>query len=413
MHEYDGIDPQEAAKYSSGSAKHSWTVVRPFYTLADPECSEWEVVRVSLQTVPSDVDQLFPIRRVLNPDGTLVGPAPHFLSQEQMLEVYRHMVHLRAFDQRCLNLQRQGRMGTFAPFSGQEACQVGSAYLLRPAKDWIFPTYRDHGAMHVMGVPFVSLLRYSMGDEMGSRAPDGVNAFPISIPIATQLVHAVGAAWGGKIKGEDVVAVGYAGDGGTSPGDFHEAMNFAAVFNVGAILFIQNNRYAISTPNRRQFKTKTIAQRALGYDIPGVRVDGQDVLAVLTVMHEAIERARTGGGPTLVEAITFRYGPHTTSDDPKRYRTQEEVEEWQAKDPIERFRRYLAAQGLWSESDDDALWTSAKEQVAAAVAEAEAMPRPSVDELFDYLYAEPTPTLVRQKEYLKAYLAKKEGAANG
>lgn len=368
---------------------------------------------MEVRTATLDVEQLFPVRQVLSADGRLLEPLPAFLAPQQLKDVYRHMVYLRVFDQRCLNLQRQGRMGTFAPFSGQEASQVGSAYLLRPDRDWIFPTYRDHGAMHVMGVPFVNILRYFMGDEKGSRAPDGVNAFPISIPIATQLVHAVGAAWAGKLRGEDTVAVGYAGDGGTSPGDFHEALNFAAVFKVGAIIFIQNNRYAISTPNSRQFNTPTIAQRALAYGITGVRVDGQDVLAVLSVMHEAIERAKSGGGPTLVESVTFRYGPHTTSDDPKRYRTKEELEEWQARDPIERLRRYLSAQGGWSESDDEALWESAREQVAAAVAEAEAMPRPSVDEMFDHLYAEPTPNLVQQKAYLKAYLAKKEGKADG
>ncbi|MDF2626377.1 MAG: pyruvate dehydrogenase alpha subunit [Symbiobacteriaceae bacterium] len=365
-----------------------------------------------MQTAPNpatetklDMEQLFEVRRVLNPDGTLVGPEPD-LTPEQLKEVYRLMVYLRVFDQRCLNLQRQGRMGTFAPFSGQEACQVGSAYLLQKGKDWIFPTYRDHGAMHTLGVPSVNTLRYYMGDEMGSRAPEGVNAFPISIPIATQLVHAVGAAWAAKIKGEDTVTVGYVGDGGTSPGDFHEAMNFAAVYNTATILFVQNNKYAISTPNAKQFKTKTLAQRALAYDIPGVRVDGQDIFAVLTVFKEAIDRARAGGGPTLIEALTFRYGPHTTSDDPKRYRTQEEVEAWQAKDPIERMRKYLVTKGLWTDTDDESLWNWAKDQVNAAVTEAESIGKPSVDELFDYLYAEPTPELLRQKEYLKKYLSK-------
>ncbi|MGE5676110.1 MAG: pyruvate dehydrogenase (acetyl-transferring) E1 component subunit alpha [Mycobacterium leprae] len=357
-----------------------------------------------------DTEKLFEVRRVLNPDGTLVGPEPDF-TPEQLKDVYRLMVFLRTFDQRCLNLQRQGRMGTFAPYSGQEACQVGSTYLLQKGKDWIFPTYRDHGAMQVMGVPAVNILRYSMGDERGNHAPEGVNAFPISIPIATQLVHAVGVAWGAKIKGEDVVTVGYAGDGGTSPGDFHEALNFAAVFNTASIIFIQNNGYAISTPNTRQFKTHGIAQRALGYDIPGVRVDGQDILAVLSVMKEAIDRARSGGGPTLVEALTFRYGPHTTSDDPKRYRTQEELEEWQARDPIERLRKYLVAKGQWTDAEDETLWNWAKDQVAAAVTEAEATPKPSIDELFDFLYEKPTPELERQKEYLKAYLSKQGGEA--
>ncbi|HEY8347243.1 MAG TPA: pyruvate dehydrogenase (acetyl-transferring) E1 component subunit alpha [Symbiobacteriaceae bacterium] len=353
-----------------------------------------------------DMEQLFPVRRVLGPDGTPVQAEPDF-PPDLLKDVYRWMVYLRVFDQRCLNLSRQGRMGTFAPFSGQEACQVGSAYWLRKGKDWIFPTYRDHGAMQVMGVPAKHILRYFMGDERGSCVPEGVNAFPISIPIATQLLHAVGVAWAAKIKGEDTVAVGYAGDGGTSPGDFHEALNFASVYNTATIFFIQNNRYAISTPNTRQFKAPTIVQRALAYDIPGVRVDGQDVLAVLTVMKEAIDRARSGGGPTLVEALTFRYGPHTTPDDPKKYRTQEEVEEWQNRDAIQRLRRYLMLKGLWTEAEDEDLQQWARDQVNAAVAEAEAEPRPSVDDIFGYVYAEPTPELVRQREYLKAYLARK------
>lgn len=352
-----------------------------------------------------DMEQLFEVRRVLNPDGTLVGEEPAF-SADELLEAYRLMVYLRVFDQRCLNLSRQGRMGTFAPFAGQEACQVGSAFLLQKGKDWIFPTYRDHGAMQVLGVPSVNIVRYFMGDEAGSRAPEGVNAFPISIPIATQLVHAMGAAWAAKIKREDTVTVGYTGDGGTSPGDFHEALNFAAVYNTATIFFIQNNRYAISTPNAKQFKTRTLAQRSLAYDIPGVRVDGQDLLAVLAVMKEAIERARNGGGPTLVEALTFRYGPHTTPDDPKRYRTQEETDEWQAKDPLYRMNKYLQSKGLWSDADEEALWESAKEKVTAAITEAESIPNPGVDEIFGYLYDEMTPELRRQKEYLEGYLAR-------
>jgi pyruvate dehydrogenase E1 component alpha subunit len=358
------------------------------------------------ETTKLDMEKLFEVRRVLNPDGTLVGPDPGF-DADTLKDAYRWMVYLRVFDQRCLNLSRQGRMGTFAPFGGQEACQVGSVYWLQKGKDWMFPTYRDHGAMQVFGVPSKNIMRYYMGDEKGSHAPEGVNAFPISIPIATQLVHAVGTTWAAKIKKEDTVAVTYAGDGGTSPGDFHEALNFAAVFNTATIFFIQNNRYAISTPNSKQFKTKTIAQRSLAYDIPGVRVDGQDMLAVLSVMKEAVERARSGGGPTLVEALTFRYGPHTTPDDPKKYRTQEEVDEWQAKDAIERMRKYLVSKGIWTDPEDEALWEWAKDQVNAAVGEAEKEPRPSVDEIFDYVYEKPTAELQRQKEYLKSYLAKK------
>lgn len=353
-----------------------------------------------------DMEELFPLRCVLKPDGTLAGPEPGF-SPDQLKDVYRWMVYLRIFDQRCLNLSRQGRMGTFAPFGGQEACQVGSVYWLRRGKDWIFPTYRDHGAMQVMGVPAKNILRYFMGDERGSYAPEGVNVFPISIPIATQLVHAVGAGWAARLKGDGAVTVGYVGDGGTSEGDFHEALNFASVYNAPTIIFVQNNRYAISTPNIKQFKAHTLAQRALGYDIPGVRVDGQDPLAVLTVMKEAVDRARSGGGPTLVEALTFRYGPHTTPDDPKKYRTQEELEVWQARDPLQRMKRYLMQKGIWTEAEDEQLYQWAKDQVNAAVAEAEAEDRPSLDDIFDYVYAVPTPELQRQKAYLKAYLEKK------
>lgn len=354
------------------------------------------------------LEELFPVRRVLGADGTLVGPEPDFLSAEQLREIYKWMVFLRTHDQRCLNLQRTGRMGTFAPFTGQEACQVGSVYLLQK-QDWVFPTYRDHGAMMVHGVPELNIMRYFMGDEWGGQAPPGVNVFPISIPIATQLVHAMGVAWAAKIKGDPVVAVGFAGDGGTSPGDFHEALNFAAVYNVGSIFFIQNNRYAISVPIAKQMKNRTIAQRALGYDIPGVRVDGQDVLAVLSVMKEAIDRARSGGGPTLVEALTYRYGPHTTSDDPKRYRKQEEVEEWQKADPILKFQAYLARKGLWNQAWEDELTAWARETVSKASAEAEAMGRPRWEDIFDYVYAELPGQLHRQKAKLAAEIARRGG----
>lgn len=351
------------------------------------------------------------VLRVLAPDGAVVGKVPA-LTPDQMREVYRWMVLLRTFDQRCLNLQRQGRMGTFAPFSGQEASQVGSVYPLQK-QDWIFPTYRDHGAMQVMGVPPASLLRYFMGDEWGSHAPEGVNVFPVSIPIATQLVHAVGTAMGAHIKGEPVVTIGYAGDGGTSPGDFHEALNFASVYNAATIIFIQNNRYAISVPITKQMKSKTIAQRAAGYDIPGVRVDGQDVLAVITAVREAAERGRSGGGPTLIESLTYRYGPHTTSDDPKRYRNQEEVDEWQqGRDPIVRFYRYLVAKGHWDEKQEEAAWNESKEKVNQAVTEAEAIGRPKPEDMFDYMYAELPWHLKEQKERLLAELAKRSEGGN-
>ncbi|HLO04198.1 MAG TPA: pyruvate dehydrogenase (acetyl-transferring) E1 component subunit alpha [Symbiobacteriaceae bacterium] len=358
-----------------------------------------------MQSGQLDMEQLFPVRRVLNPDGTLVGEEPNFTTEE-LMSAYRWMVYLRTFDVRALNLSRQGRMGTFAPFAGQEACQVGSAFWLRRGKDWLFPTYRDHGSMQVMGVPGADIIRYYMGDEWGSHAPEDVNVFPISIPIATQYLHAVGIGWAAKIRKQDNVAVSYVGDGGTSPGDFHEALNFAAVQNTGTIFIINNNGYAISTPNRKQFKTKTLAQRALAYDIPGYRVDGQDILATLQVCKEAFDRAVSGGGPTLIEFLTFRYGPHTTPDDPKKYRAQSEVEAWQAKDALERMKKYLINKGLLTEEQDAKMAEEALAAVNAEIAKAEAAPRPKLDDIFDYVYATPTPELEKQRAYLKAFLAK-------
>lgn len=342
---------------------------------------------------------------VLAPDGTLVGPAPD-LTPDQIREMYGLMLKLRTFDQRCLNLQRQGRMGTFAPFSGQEACQVGSTYGLEP-QDWLFPTYRDHGAMHVHGVPLVNILRYYMGDEAGNAAPEGVNVFPISIPIATQNLHATGAAWAARLRGDPVVTVAYFGDGGTSPGDFHEALNFAAVFETPTIFFNQNNRYAISVPVRRQTRSATIAQKALAYGMPGVQVDGQDLFAVHQVMSEAAERARSGGGPTLIEALTYRFGPHTTSDDPKRYRSEKEVNEWtQERDPLARVRRYMEREGLWTAGWEEELLSGIKEEVSAAVKAAEEMGRPPVEDMFNHLYSEIPQHLEDQKKYLIKRLAR-------
>lgn len=354
----------------------------------------------------------FPTVSVLGPDGTLVGEAPD-VTPDQLRDIYRKMVLLRTFDQRCLNLQRQGRMGTFAPFSGQEACQVGSTYLLQP-QDWLFPTYRDHGAMHIHGVPLVHILRYYMGDEKGNAAPEGVNVFPISIPIATQNLHAVGVGYAARLKGERLVTVAYFGDGGTSPGDFHEACNFAGVWNTPTIFFCQNNRYAISVPLVKQTRSETIAQKSVAYGIHGVRVDGQDILAVLKVMQEATERARNDGGPTLIEAVTYRFGPHTTSDDPKRYRSEDEVSEWTGgKDPIDRLRKYLQAQGLWTEEFENEVQEQARETVSAAVTEAEAMGKPEIHELFDYVYEEIPPHLQEQKQYLIDFVKRHGEGAKG
>lgn len=324
--------------------------------------------------------------QILRPDGTLAGEMPSGLTEQDLVQIYRWMVRLRTYDQRALTLQRQGRMGTYAPYSGQEASQVGSVWPLTRT-DWLAPTYRESAAMIVHGAPLLSLLRYWRGDEWGSHYP-GVNTLPIAIPIATQCVHAVGLAWAGKLQGTGQVAVGYLGDGATSEGDFHEAMNFAAVFKLPVIFFCQNNGYAISVPVSKQMAAP-VAARAAGYGLPGVQVDGMDILAVYQVMSEAVERARSGHGATLVEAFTYRYGPHTTADDPSRYRAAEEAKEWQEqRDPIERLRKLLLARSLWDDGAEAALQEEARAEMAQAVAELEALPRPRVEDIFDHVYTE-------------------------
>jgi pyruvate dehydrogenase E1 component alpha subunit len=357
------------------------------------------------------VSDMYPLVQVVSPDGSVVGREP-VLSGDQLVDMYAKLLLLRTFDQKALNLARQGRIGNYLSYSGQEACQLGSVYPLQQ-QDWVFPTYRDHGAMVCHGVPHRTILRYFYGDEWGNHTPAEINVAPVSIPIATQLLHAVGVGYAARLKGDPVVAVGFVGNGGTSPGDFHEALNFASVWNTPTIIFVQNNHWAISTPNRKQFKPKTIAQRSVAYDIPGYLVDGQDLLAVVSVMQEAVERARSGGGPTLVECLTYRYQPHSTAgDDPRRYRAEDEYEEWLAKDPVARFQAYLRKKEVWTESLEENLLAVAREQVESAVSEALAMAKPSPADIFDYVYAELPPHLQRQKEELKAHLARHgEGGA--
>ncbi|MFQ5794178.1 MAG: pyruvate dehydrogenase (acetyl-transferring) E1 component subunit alpha [Candidatus Bipolaricaulia bacterium] len=326
--------------------------------------------------------------RVIGDDGQADEQLEPKLSDKQLKELYRWMVLARTFDQRALNLQRQGRMYTYAPVSGQEAAQVGSAYALK-SEDWTFPTYREHAVAIVRGIPLKAILLVWMGNEEGNRIPEDINHFTPSVPIATQIVHAVGVAWAAKLRGDKAVTLAYFGDGATSEGDFHEGANFAGVFKTPTVFFCQNNQYAISVPRERQTAAETLAQKANAYGFEGVRVDGNDILAVYRVTHEAVEQARAGGGPTLIEAVTYRFGPHTTSDDPTRYRSAEELEEWQQRrDPIERFRRYLEGKGLWSEAYQEELGEAVKAEVANAVEEAEAAPKRDIEEIFKYVYAE-------------------------
>jgi pyruvate dehydrogenase E1 component alpha subunit len=329
--------------------------------------------------------------RYVSPEGQLSDEGKEIwnrLSVELKIDFYRWMTYIRLFDRRSVILQRQGRIGTYAPLEGQEAAQVGSALALGK-EDWIFPSYREHGVAMIAGMPLPQIFLYWMGRVEGCKPPEGVRLLPPSVPIATQIPHAVGAAWASKLKKESSVAVAYFGDGATSEGDFHEACNFAGVFKVPAILFCQNNGYAISVPFTRQSASKTVAEKAKAYNFPGIRVDGNDVLAVYHVMKQAVERARAGEGPTLIEAVTYRKGNHTTADDATRYRPADEVEEWvNRRDPLERYVKLLKEDGLLTDAEMREWEEECKERIDKGIREAEAsIPAPPTH-LFAHVYAE-------------------------
>jgi pyruvate dehydrogenase E1 component alpha subunit len=341
--------------------------------------------------------------QMLKPDGTLVLGQKPPLSDQETSELYKKMVFIRLADQRALMLQRQGRFGTYAPIWGQEACQVGSAYALQKG-DWVVPAFREIGATLMMGISLKSFYLYWMGNEMGSRAPEGINVMPVSVPVGTQTLHAVGVAWASKLKGDKLVTLVFFGDGATSKGDFHEAMNFAGVFKTPTIFFCQNNQFAISVPRSLQTASKTIAQKAIAYGFDGIQVDGNDLFAVYMATKEAVEKSRSGGGPTLIEGVTYRFGPHTTADDPTKYRTEVEIEPWKPLDPLVRLRLYLREKGIWNEEIENRLTEEAQKEIDQAVKDAEAVPTPEVEEIFQYVFAEMPPPLKEQLEYLKSTL---------
>ena len=334
------------------------------------------------------------------------------LTDEQLLDMYQWMVFARTYDERAIRLQRQGRIGTYAPFSGQEAAQVASAYALEKT-DWVFPSYRELPVVWVHGMPLKQSLLYTMGSVQGGAVPEGVHSFPVQIIIAAQTLHAMGSAWASQYLGDGSVSVAYLGDGATSQGDFHEAMNFASVFKLPAIFFVQNNQWAISVPRNRQAASRTLAQKAVAYDIPGIQVDGNDILGVYGVMQEAVQHARSGSGPVLIEAVTYRHGPHTTSDDPTRYRTSEDVQTWMERDPITRFARFLMDRGLLDDAKDAAIRESAATKIADAVDAAEAEAKGSLPEIFDLVYAPTPPHLRRQQAEVSQVLAAKVQMAAG
>ncbi|WP_295820503.1 pyruvate dehydrogenase (acetyl-transferring) E1 component subunit alpha [uncultured Deinococcus sp.] len=336
--------------------------------------------------------------QIVAPDGTVARPEL-LPAPEIRLELYRQMRRARHFDERGWVLYRQGRLGVFPPFGGMEASQVGTAAALTK-DDWLFPTYRDTGAALTLGLPIARALAYWRTSPHGWHMPDDLKVLPFYIPIATQYPHAVGAALAEKRKGTRNIAMAFIGDGGSSEGDFHEALNFAGALDAPCVFILQNNGWAISVPTRAQTRATNLSRRAEGYGIPGVRVDGNDALATYHVTAEAVERARSGGGPTLIETVTYRVKPHTVADDPSRYRTDADSAGWDAKDPVLRLRTHLLQAGLLTEESEAALLAGIAAEFEAALTEADSYPDPTPEEILDHVFAEPTPQLRKQREQI-------------
>ncbi|WP_394839921.1 thiamine pyrophosphate-dependent dehydrogenase E1 component subunit alpha [Pendulispora rubella] len=346
------------------------------------------------------------LHRVLRDDDTAdYGASGAVVDPAVLLRAYREMRRLRAIDARMIVLQRQGRVGFYGACTGQEAVPIATGLALE-ASDWVFPALREQSIMLVRGFPLVSFVAQVFGNSgdvlKGRQMPShhsgrSVNQVSWSSNIGTQIPQAVGTAWAMKMKKEPHVAVGFMGDGATSEADFHSAMVFAARYKVPALLVCQNNHWSISVPTERQTASRTIAIKGRSYGIPSVRVDGNDLLAVYTVIQAAAQRAREGGGPTFVEALTYRIGAHSTSDDPTRYRSDAEVEAWKKKDPLDRLRRHLAVLGIVDEGVDAKLDAEFAAEIGEAVNQVEAMPPPPRESLFEDVYAVPPWHLVEQR----------------
>ncbi len=345
-----------------------------------------------------DMQEAFPLIQIMDENGDITDTSYiNQIDKTLVQHFYRQLLCMRAFDQKAINLQRQGRLGTYPGFEGQEASQVGSALALNE-DDWMFPTYRDHAASITFGKSYNILSSWN-GRVEGNLPPKGKNILPPSVPIATQLPLAAGAALASKYRDSNQVAIVYFGDGATSEGDFHEGLNFASVFQAPVVFFNQNNQYAISVPVWKQMNSKTIVQKSLTYEIPGVRVDGNDIFAVYFETKKALDRARKGEGPTFIEAVTWRYGAHTTADDPTKYRNQkEENEKHRKNDPITRIESFMKRYDYWEETLIEQLKEEIKEEIDDAVRELESMPPADVNDIYDYMFENPTWMIKQQKK---------------
>jgi pyruvate dehydrogenase E1 component alpha subunit len=343
--------------------------------------------------------------QILNEKGKVdkkIG-VPEGLDNDKLLEMYRWMLFFRRFDEKALALQRTGRLGTYASLIGQEAAQVGAGYAMAEG-DWLVPSFREQGLMMVRGVPGSKIITYWNGDERGSQFDEGINVLPICVPVGSQLLHGVGLAMAQRLKGNNNAVLACIGDGGTSEGDFHEACNFAGVYNAPAVILVQNNQWAISVPRHAQSAAPTLAQKAIAYGMHGIQVDGNDAMAMYEAVREALDRAREGGGPTLVEAFTYRIEDHTTADDASKYRPNEEVEEWKKKDPIHRLGLYLKSKKVLTDEMIATWEEEIAEEVAQQVADREALPKPDPLDTFRHLYEEIPPHLQEQMEDMKSFL---------
>ena len=360
-----------------------------------------------LKPDPSELLPPDPPIQILDDHGT-IHDVPGYpiddLDADDFKALYRHMVVARRVDKQAINLQRQGQLGVYASLLGQEAAQVGGAYALQP-QDWVFPSYREMGTALVRGVNPGQILHLFRGTWLSNHNPYDTNFGLLSIPIGTQALHAAGFAMAARFDAKDLVVMAYFGDGATSEGDPHEALNFAAVYDAPCVFFVQNNQYAISTPLSEQTKAPTIAHKAVGYGMPGYRCDGNDVLASYAVTRQAVERARRGEGPSLIEAVTYRMEAHTTADDPTRYRTPEEMAEWQRRDPIARFETFMRAEGLL----DDDIKAEIDDEVdrLAGLIRDEVYDAPHGDplELFAHVFADPGTMFDDQRAMLQRELS--------
>ncbi|MFC7071170.1 pyruvate dehydrogenase (acetyl-transferring) E1 component subunit alpha [Halobaculum lipolyticum] len=354
------------------------------------------------ESAESEPDPMGDVYRVLGPDGEVRGELPD-LDEETLLAIYRDMVTARRFDERAVSLQRQGRIGTYAAIEGQEASSVAATHALRD-DDPVFYQYREHGAVVARGFP-PEYLAYWMGHEAGTAGLADIDVFPLNIGIAAHLPHAVGAAMAFDYRGDDRVACAHFGDGATSEGDFHEALNFAGVFDAPSVFVCHNNGWAISIPREDQTASPTLAQKADAYGFEGVRVDGMDPLAVYRVVDEAARKARGGTDgdhrPTLIETVEYRFGAHTTADDPSAYRDDDAGDAWRAWDPIPRMAGFLRREGIADDERLEAIREEADERVAAVIDEAERFEADPAA-MFDDVYAETPRELERQKEGLLA-----------